>query len=116
VPFVSPVTVADVAVEATVAVRLPGDEVTIYPVIAFAAAFGDGAKFTNAIVSPAVALTVVGIEGGAMNGNVTVLLGAEGPLFPAPLLAVTRKAYVPFATPGMTRKFGVKPPAGAVTV
>ena len=83
--MVNPVTVADVL--AVVAVKLPGEDVTVYWVIA-APPFDAGAVHeTSASVLPPVADTPVGAPGTV--AGVTVLETVEAEPVPTLLVAVT---------------------------
>ena len=77
-PFVRPVTDADVAGAVTLTVMLPGADVTAYDVTCALSAFAGAFHVTVADLSPAVALTLVGAEG----------VGTVGVL-PAEVLGVT---------------------------
>ena len=61
VPLVSPVTV--IGDEVPVAVRPPGEEVTVYPVITDEPTLLGAEKLTNACPFPPTALTLVGTPG-----------------------------------------------------
>jgi len=57
-------------------------------------------KLTEACVSPAIAVALVGGAGKAMPGGITGALGAETGLVPEAFVAVTVKVYeVPFTRP-----------------
>jgi len=76
VPFVRPVTVADVAVAPAVAVRPPGLDATVYPVMALPPSYPGAVHDTSACVSPATAVTPVGGSGSFIAVQVTVPLTA----------------------------------------
>ena len=69
---VSPITTADV-VPAVLAVKPPGDDVTVYPVIALPPLETGAVHETVACPSPGVAVTLVGAP-----GTVAGVTGAEG--------------------------------------
>jgi hypothetical protein len=75
VPFVRPVTGADVAGAFTVTVMLPGADVTAYDVTFAVSAFAGAVQVTVADLSPAVALTLVGAEGVGTVGVPADVLG-----------------------------------------
>jgi len=85
--LVSPVTVADVVDPDTVAVRPPGDDVTVYPVIGDPPVAEGAVHDTVAWPFPAVAFTAVGAPGGA--AGVTALDAAEAGPGPPAVTAVT---------------------------
>ena len=87
-PFLSPVTAADVAGAFTVAVMFPGADVTTYDVTFAVSAFAGAVQETVADLSPAVAVTLVGAAGVGMVGlpaevlGVTEFDGADARLVP----------------------------------
>ena len=121
-PFVKPVTV--IGDEGPVAVRPPGEEVTVYPVIADPPVFVGAVKLTVALPLLTVALIPVGVPGAVAAG-----LTAEDALEAVPvateLVAMTVKVYaVPLVRPvtvigdeGPVAVTAAPPPTGvAVTV
>jgi hypothetical protein len=89
-PLVSPVTT--IGLPLLLAVRLPGDEVTVYDVIAAPPFDTGGVKVITAKPLPAVALIPVGAPGAtATKVGVAALDGLEGWLAPIALVAVTVK-------------------------
>jgi hypothetical protein len=116
VPLVKPVTVIGLA--APVAVIAPGDDVTVYEVIALPFAAG-AVKVTVAAALPRTALTAVGAPGTA--AGVTATEAADAELVPAALVAVTVKVYaVPLVKPvtviGLAVPVPVIAPGDDVTV
>lgn len=89
VPFVKPLTVAEVVLPLTVADTLPGDEVTVYDVIDAPPLEVGADQLTEACPLPAVAPTLVGAPGGPI--GVTMLEGDDAALVPAELVAVSVK-------------------------
>jgi hypothetical protein len=82
------VTVAVVVVPfGVVALKPPGDEVTLYDVMVAPPLEAGAVQLTVAWTLPAVAPTLVGAPGGP--AGVTLLEGDEGPLVPLELVAVT---------------------------
>ena len=117
-PFVKPVTV--IGDEGPVAVRPPGEEVTVYPVIADPPVFVGAVKLTVALPLLTVALIPVGVPGAVAAG-----LTAEDALEAVPvateLVAMTVKVYaVPLVRPvtviGEDAPVAVRPPGEEVTV
>ena len=86
VPLVNPVTV--IGDEEPVAVRPPGDEVTVYPVIADPPVFVGAVKLTVALPLLPVAEILVGTPG-AVNAGVTGADALEEPPEMPPFVAVT---------------------------
>ena len=86
VPLVSPVTVA-VNAPAVVAVKLPGVDVTVYPMIGEPPLDDGATQLTVACPLPPTAATLVGAPGGA--AGVTAAEDAEPALVPIAFLAVT---------------------------
>ena len=119
VPSVRPTTAADVA-PAVVAVTLPGDDVTVYMVIALPPSDDGAVHETVACVSPGTALTAVGAPGTA--AGVTADEGDDAGPVPTVLVAVTMNVYaVPSARPVTSAEVAppvvaVKPPGEDVTV
>jgi hypothetical protein len=119
--LVNPVTVAEVALPLALAVRPPGDEVTVYAVTALPP-FDDGAaQLTVACALPAVAVTPVGAPGTV--AGATEFDGAEAGPVPTALVAVTVKVYVvPLVSPvtvalvPLPLAVAVRPPGDDVTV
>jgi hypothetical protein len=68
-------------------VRLPGLEVTVYPVIVKPPLLAGALKLTVALALPPLALPIVGAPG--TPAGVTEFEAAEAALTPAPLVAVT---------------------------
>src|SRR5262245_1269934 len=90
VPFVRPVTVALVAVPAAVAVRPPGDAVTVKPVIALPPFESGAVQVTVACWFPAQASTPVGAPGTvAGDRGVTALDAVEAGPVPTAFVAFT---------------------------
>ena len=88
-----PVIAADVAEPVVVTMKLPGDDVTVYPAMELLPVSAEAAHVTVADASPAVAATLVGALGGAAVVDVpmvTALDGAEE-LTPQRLRAYTMK-------------------------
>ena len=114
-PLVSPVSVHEVA-PVVVQVKEPGDEVTVYPVIAEPPVDVGALHESIACVFPAVAITLVGAP-----GIVRGVIDAEAPdeiELPAALRATTVKVYaVPFVNPEKVqlRLIVVVQSAGVVT-
>jgi hypothetical protein len=81
--------VAIVVVPLTVAVKPPGEEVTVYELIAAPPLEAGADQLTDACPFPPVAVTLVGAPGGA--AGITLLEGEEAEPIPAELLAVTVK-------------------------
>jgi hypothetical protein len=73
--------------DAPVAVKLPGLEVTVYEVIALPPFEAGGVKLTVACWLPAVAVTAVGAPGTV--AGVTLLEGLDAGPVPIALVAVT---------------------------
>jgi len=97
VPLVRPETVQVVA-PAVVQVKLPGDEVTVYPVIAEPPVPGAVQDTTDEESAFDVAVTPVGVPGTV--AEVMLLEAALAGLVPAPLVAVTLNVYaVPAVRP-----------------
>ena len=119
VPLVSAPTVADVA-PVVVAVLLPGDEVTVYPVIALPPSDTGAVHDTDACALPATAVTPVGEPGGPA-GVIAADGVDDGPVLTA-FLAVTMNVYaVPLVNPVTVADVApvvvaVLPPGDAVTV
>ena len=118
VPLVSPVTV--IGDDAPVAVRPPGEDVTVYPVIAAPPVFAGAVKLTVAPPLLPVAETPVGAPG-AMAAGVTADEALEAAPVPMALVAVTVKVYaVPLVSPvtviGDEAPVAVRPPGAEVTV
>ena len=118
VPLVSPVTV--IGDEAPVAVRPPGEEVTVYPVIADPPVFTGAVKLTVAL--PLLPLTeiLVGTPGAVVAG-VTADDAVEAVPVPTMFVAVTVKVYaVPLVSPvtviGDEAPLAERPPGEEVTV
>jgi hypothetical protein len=88
--LVRPVTVADVA-PVVVAVRPPGEAVTVYPVIAEPPSLAGAVHDTAAWAFPAVPLTPVGAPG-TVHG-VTAAEAADAAEVPATFVAVTVNVY-----------------------
>src|SRR3954464_13067919 len=88
VPWVRPATVALVA-PMTLAVRPPGEEVTVYPVMALPPLDAGAVQLTLACALPAVAVTPVGAPG-TPRGTIAAD-GADADPAPAALLAKTIK-------------------------
>ena len=88
VPLVSPVTV--IGDEAPVAVRPPGDEVTVYPVIADPPVFTGAVKLTVALPLLTIAEILVGTPGAVIAG-VTADDAVEAVPVPTMFVAVTVK-------------------------
>ena len=88
VPLVSPVTV--IGDEAPVAVRPPGEEVTVYPVIAAPPVFVGAVKLTVALPLLTVAEILVGTPGAVVAG-VTADDALEAVPVPTMFVAVTVK-------------------------
>ena len=86
VPLVSPVTV--IGDEEPVAVRPPGDEVTVYPVIADPPVFVGAVKLTVALPLLPIAEILVGTPG-TVNAGVTGADALEEPPEMPPFVAVT---------------------------
>jgi hypothetical protein len=78
---------ADVPV--VVAVTPPGDEMTVYPVIALPPLEAGAVHETNALRSPDIADTSIGASGGPT--GITTLEGAELGLVPMEFVAVVVK-------------------------
>jgi len=119
--LVSPVTVADVALPAAVAVAVPGDAVTVYDRTAPPPVVAGAVHDTVACPFPAVAVTPVGAPGGP--DGVTALEAAEAGPVPAALAAVTVNVYaVPLTRPATVAEVAdpdavaVRPPGAEVTV
>jgi hypothetical protein len=90
VPFERPVTVAVVVVPlAVVAVKPPGDELTLYDVIALPPLFEGAVQLTVAWAFPGVAVAPVGAPGGPV--GVTAADAVDAGPVPALLVAVTVK-------------------------
>ena len=88
VPFVRPVSVADVPV--TVALAPTGLEDTVYEVMALPPSLSGAVQETVAEASPAVAVTPVGALGTVAGAfGVTLFDGAEAALLPTALVATT---------------------------
>jgi hypothetical protein len=87
VPFVSPVTVALVAVPLTLADCPPGDAVTVYPVMGTPPFVEGAVQLTVACAFPATAVTPVGAPG--VPAGVTAFDAAEAVLVPFALVAAT---------------------------
>ena len=116
VPLVSPVTVNGLA--APVAVKPPGDDVTVYEVIGLPFALAP-LNVTVAWVSPGAAVTVVGAPGNP--AGVTEFEATDAAPGPVALAAVTVNVYaVPLVSPvtvnGLAAPVAVKPPGDDVTV
>jgi hypothetical protein len=118
--LVNPVTVAVVTVPATVTVALPGDEATLYEVIAPPPVAAGAVQVTVTCPLPAVAVTPVGAPGGA--DGVTAVDAADAGPVPVELAAVTVNVYeVPLASPVTVAEVAVAAaltaaPLDAVTV
>ena len=96
-PFVSPITV--IGDKEPVAVRPPGEEVTVYPVIADPPVFVGAVKLTVALPLLLVAEILVGTPG-AIAAGVTADDALEAAPVPTELVAVTVKVYaVPLVRP-----------------
>jgi hypothetical protein len=89
VPFVKPVTVAEVTVPVAMPVRPPGEEVTVYELMVEPPLEPGAFQLTAAWPLPGVAETPVGARGGP--SGVTLLDGDESGLVPTALVAVTVK-------------------------
>ena len=87
--MVNPVTVVDVPV--VVAVKLPGEDVTVYWLIAAPPSDAGAVHDTVASALPPVADTPVGAPGTV--GSVTALDGLEAEPVPTLLVAVTSNLY-----------------------
>ncbi len=87
VPFESPVTVAEVAEAPTVAVKPPGLDVAVNPVIALPPLKAGAVKLIVACVLPGVAVPMVGALGTV--AGVTADVGFDASLAPAALFAFT---------------------------
>jgi hypothetical protein len=85
--LVKPITVTDAPV--VVVVIPPGDETTVYSVIALPPLEAGAVHETNALRSPGIADTSVGASGGPT--GVTALEGAELELIPMEFVAVVVK-------------------------
>ena len=114
-PFVSPPTVVEVAV--VVAVTPPGDDMTVYSVIA-APVEARAMQETIACALPPIALTPVGTAGVP---TMMALEAVDDALVPKELVAVTVNAWdVPFVSPVTVAEVvvvvAVKPPGLEVTV
>ena len=85
VPLINPATVRDDAVPAPVAVNPPGEDVTVYPVMAAPPLFTGAVKDTVAWVLPGAAETLVGAPGtlAGVTGLDSVLAGELPMLFVA---------------------------------
>jgi hypothetical protein len=91
-PLVRPVSVADVAAAATVALAPAGLEVTVYEVIGLPPFEAGAVQETAAEALPAVAVTAVGAPGAVAGATgVTLLDGAEAAPLPTALAATTVK-------------------------
>jgi len=106
--------------EAPVAVKLPGEEVTVYPVIADPPVFVGAVKLTVALPLLPVAEILVGTPG-AIAAGVTADDALEAVPVPTELVATTVKVYaVPLASPvtviGEEAPVAVKPLGEEVTV
>jgi len=88
VPLVSPITV--IGDDVPVAVKLPGEEVTVYPVIADPPVFAGTVKLTVALPLLTVAEILVGTPGAVVAG-VTEADAVEAVPVPTMLVAVTVK-------------------------
>ena len=116
-------TAADVA-PAVVAVKLPGDDVTVYVVIVLPPLDAGAAQLTVACALPGTAVTPVGAPGAVPDPTgVTGDEGADAGPVPMPLVAVTVNVYaVPSLSPETTAEvaapalFPVNPPGVDVTV
>ena len=73
----------------TFAVTLPGDDVTVNPVMGLSPVLAGGVQLTVAFLSPAVAITLVGGPGAVGGRTVTALEGVDAALVPTPFVAVT---------------------------
>jgi hypothetical protein len=104
------------------AVLLPGDEVTVYEVIAEPPSDAGGVNVTVACPFPAVAATPVGAPGAVVTeAGVTWFDTLDGTLVPAEFVALTVKVYaVPFVSPetviGLPAPVAVMLPGDEVTV
>jgi hypothetical protein len=118
VPLVSPVTV--IGEEAPDAVRPPGEEVTVYPVIADPPVLVGAVKLTVALPLLTVAEMLVGTPG-AIGAGVTADDAIEAVPVPTELVATTVKVYaVPLVSPvtviGDEAPVAVRPSGEEVTV
>ena len=112
VPLVSPVTIAVSVLPPTVAVLPPGDDVTVYPVMALPPLFVGAVQVTVAWALPPVAVPIVGAPGTV--AGVTELDAAEAALLPMALVAKTVNVYaVPLVRP-VTVAVKVEPPTVVV--
>jgi hypothetical protein len=90
--LVRPVTVADVA-PVVVAVRPPGEAVTVYPVTGDPPSFAGAIQSTCADPFPEVAETTVGGSGAVDDEGTTAALATEAAEVPATFVAVTVNVY-----------------------
>jgi hypothetical protein len=120
VPFVKPVTfIGDVV---PVPIKLPGLDVTVYPVTTLPPLLIGATNATLAEALPAVATTAVGGPGTVFGtAGVTAVDATEATELPTALVATTLKVYaVPFVKPvtfmGEVAPVTVIPPGLDVTV
>ena len=116
--MVSPATV--IGEDAPVAVRPPGEEVTVYPVITAPPVFAGAVKLTVALPLLTIAEILVGTPGAVVAG-VTAAEALEAVPVPTLFVAVTVKVYaVPLVSPvtviGEDVPVAVKLPGEEVTV
>ena len=118
--MVRAVTVADVA-PVVVAVRPPGEAVTVYPVTGDPPSLAGAVHDTPAWACPPVAVTAVGAPGTVR--GVTAALAPDDAEAPAELAAVTVNVYaVPLLKPVTVAEVAtpdtvaVAPPGDAITV
>jgi hypothetical protein len=98
VPFARPVTLIEVHGAVHVPVKLPGDEVAVYDVIAEPPSLAGAVNDTVACALPPVAVPIVGAPG--IVAGVTLFEAADAGPVPTPFVAVTVNAYaVPLASP-----------------